>query len=135
MRFACLCAITATILLISCSKSSHSSDARPGLTGDWRLYHYGGGFAGIYVDVPADSIVLLSFRADGTYEQQENGVSKAKGTFKVDSVSGSVPGGRSWTLFLDGGSMPITYTVIHSDTLRYGFGYLDGYDFSYVRVR
>lgn len=126
--------LLAGCLLAGCSKSNHPAKDPYHLVGDWRLTDYGGGFAGISVHVPADSVVILSLHDDGTYMQLVNLRVQSNGTYKVRYVSNGGPGPDSaWAILLDGAN-PLAYEL-RSDTLSLAMMVYDGFGYVYKRRR
>lgn len=138
-------------MLFSCKKSgSHGGTTGPippGLANNWQLVQVHGwaGASGLFVDTPAaDSVVLLTFRSDGTYTSFLNGQIVCQGNFSVDTspyrgwnnlaLINFKPTGLAWAYSNPSfGDSSWTYLNISHDTLNLSPDYIS-YDAQHIFV-
>jgi hypothetical protein len=133
MRSACLCAITAVILITGCSKKKGSPDP-DSLHGDWRLLHYSGGFAGVLVHVPPDSLVILSLSANSTFAQLVNRKISWSGFYSTAYIKNGGPGPDSaWALLFSNRTAVTLFYNLDHDTLNLSEGVWDGFTYTFIR--
>lgn len=120
-----------------CSKSNDSGD-RPAnsLIGNWQLKVYGGGIGGFYYRVPDDSLVVLSFYPDSTFQRWVNRKVVSSGKFQTNTVPNSIFGPDPATAvnFGDGAYFDLLYRV-KADTLSLAQNAYDGFGATYWRVK
>lgn len=137
MRPACRCALVAALLFFGCAKSNDSGN-RPSnsLIGNWQLKVYGGGIGGFYYRVPDDSLVVLSFYPDSSFQRWVNRKVVANGKFHTAVVSYSIfgTGHAAAVNFGDGAYFDLLYQV-KADTLTLDQNAFDGFGFTYWRVK
>jgi len=131
MRSLCLFVLTVVFFVASCSKSSNNGDSGS-LAGDWRLTAYYGGFAQIHVQVPDDSMVVLSLHKDSTFQKLVNRQIMGSGAYHVFFTSTGIAGDSAWHIIFENSGDGGLYTVNKDTLLISGLPY-DGLEYRYLR--
>ncbi len=129
MRSLYLFALTVVFFVVSCSKSNNNGDSGS-LAGDWRLTAYYGGFAQIHVQVPDDSMVVLSLHKDSTFQKLVNRQIMESGSYHT---SIGIGGDSAWHIIFANNGPNGLYTV-NKDTLLISELPYDGLEYRYLRL-
>jgi len=127
--------MAAVLLFLSCSKSGKNPQTNS-LIGNWQLKVYGGGIAGVIYHIPDDSLVVLSFYPDSTFQRWVNRRVSSNGRFHTAVVPNSIftNSPASGLDFGDGSYFQLIYQV-DADTLSIAQNVYDGFGYTYWRVK
>jgi len=132
MRHACLCTITAVILLVSCSKNNASPDS---LYGNWLYLERAGGFAGGSLPSPSGTRTILSLNQNGSFQQWTNRTITGSGTWSVKYVRNGGPGPDSaYALIFGNDEQSKLLITLQHDTLLLSEDAYDGFEYIYKKL-
>jgi hypothetical protein len=126
------------ILAAGCPGCHKTGSVQNRLVGNWKLISYSGGIGGIFVRIPADSLLVLSVHADGTYKTSSSGRLLASGVYTLIPNSNN-PGGNDFTLQL---KTPASSAYSENDQIHLDGATLtlsdidisDGFAYTYIKL-
>ncbi|UEG54262.1 hypothetical protein LLH06_04675 [Mucilaginibacter daejeonensis] len=125
--------IILSLFVASCKKDNAGTPPSNDLKGTWRQTSYGGGFDGKTYQVPADSVLTITFNGSSGYESKRNGKLTHSGTYEVGKAKSIYSGEMEDAIQLDGNGL---WSIIKIDgnALHLSINAYDAGGSTYTRV-
>lgn len=117
-----------TFAFIRCNKADNSPANSRDFTGKWKIISQSGGIAGHTIQIPADSIFILTLNRDKSYRYMRNSRLVANGQYALTTMN------NGYLIMFDGRSLSQDIST-RNDSLYVHDRFPDGYGTLYIKVK